>query len=167
MPPLRLIPLLLLAAAPPGFAENLVTNGDFSAGSAPWTLRIAPDCDASLVINEGEASVLVVAGAGSRRTINLEQHFVGPLRQGVTYLVSFDVRSDAPRPIDAVIRARNGDILGSAYGIPATPHRTREKFTYIHDAPDAPGRIAFRLGGQPGAIAIDNVVVEPAPAPTS
>lgn len=165
MPPLRLLPLLLLTAAPPGFAENLVTNGDFTAGAAPWSLRLAPGCEASLVINEGEASVLVVAGTSSRWTVNLEQPLSAPLRRGVTYLVSFEVRSDTPRPIDAVLRLPGGNILGSAYSIPVTTERRRESFSYAHAGEDSPCRIAFRLGGEPGAISIDNVVVEPAPAP--
>ena len=164
MPSFRSIPLLLLAATSCGLAENMVINGDFSAGAAPWNLRVAADSRATLVINEGEASVLVVASPDSRRTVNLEQNLVAPLRQGVTYRVSFDVRSDAPRAIDAVLRSSNGGILGAAYGIPATPQRTREKFTYTHKDADTAGSLSFRLGGQLGAVVIDNVVVEPLPA---
>lgn len=164
MPSFRLTPLLLISVATCGFAENLVVNGDFSAGVVPWNLRVSSEAKATLVINEGEASVLVVSGPEARRMVNLEQNLVAPLRQGVTYRVSFDLRSDAPRAIDAVLRSSNGGILGAAYGIPATPQLTREKFTYTHKDADTAGRLSFRLGGQPGAVVIDNVVVEALPA---
>lgn len=163
MNPFRLLPLALLAAHPLS-AENLVLNGDFSSSAvAPWILRVSAGCNATVVNNGGEASVLVVEGGSSRWTINLEQPLASPLRQGSRYLVSFDIRSDAPRSVDAVIRA-GGKILGSAYSIPVSAERRRESFAYTHAEEDTPARIAFRLGGHATAIAIDNVVVELAPA---
>lgn len=160
-PRLFLLPFL---AAPGAFAENLVRNGDFSGGAESWVLRLAPNTQATLVINEGEASILVVSSTASRWTINLEQALATPIRQGVTYQVSFDVRSDTPRPIDAVIRGRSGNILGAAYGIPTAPQRRQEGFTYVHKKDDTSVRLAFRLGGEATAITIDNVVFEPLPA---
>ena len=163
MPSLRLV-LLSLLVAHPACAENLVRNGDFSAGAEHWNLRLAAGHQASLVINEGEASILIVAGGSSRWTINLEQTFAAPFRQGVTYTISFDLRADTPRAIDAVLRARSGNILGASYRVPADPKIRRETFTYTHKEADGEAKLAFRLGGESTAIAIDNVVVEPAPA---
>lgn len=162
---LRLIALALFAAIPLS-AENLVLNGDFSAKEsiAPWILRVSAGCKATVVNNGGEASILVVEGGASRWTVNLEQPLSAPLRQGVRYAVSFDVRSDAPRRIDALIRAPGGPILGSAYSIPVSGERRRETFAYTHTGEDTPARIAFRLGGEAVALSIDNIVVEPVPA---
>ncbi len=122
MSSLRLLPLLLLAAHAAS-AENLVRNGDFASGVEHWQLRVAGGHQATFVVNEGEASVLVVEGGASRRTINLEQVLAVPLRQGVTYIVSFDLRADTPRAIDAAVRDRSGNILGAAYRLTADPQR--------------------------------------------
>lgn len=161
---LRLAAILLLLASPLAQAENLVRNGDFASDVSLWNLRLAPDAQATLVHNDGAASVLVIAGGSSRWTVNLEQLLAAPLRQGVTYTVAFDLRSDSPRAIDAVIRSRSGGILGSSYRIPADPQIRREQFTYTHKEADTEARIAFRLGGEATAVSIDNVVIEPVPA---
>lgn len=149
-------------------AENLVKNGDFANDTDGWSLRIPQktEVSATLARNEnGEASVLVINGGGSKAAVMLQQLLASPLVKDAVYVVEFDVRADAPKSFDAIFRSAENTILGGAYNLPADPAVTHHKFIYTHTSADSAGvKLTFRIGGNNIPVSFDNITVTRQPA---
>jgi endoglucanase len=83
--------LLSLMTSTLGFAQNLVTNGDFQTGAAaPWYNNAANVVDLGGGNFVNQANVL---GAGNPWDVNLSQEVL--LEDGKTYRFTFDAFTDA------------------------------------------------------------------------
>jgi hypothetical protein len=149
-------------------ADNLVKNGDFATDTDGWSLRVQQKAEvsATLARNEnGEASVLVINGGGSKAAVMLQQLLASPLVKDAVYVVEFDVRADAPKSFDAIFRSAENTILGGAYNLPSDPAVTHHKFTYSHTLADAAGvKLTFRIGGNNIPVSFDNITVTRQPS---
>lgn len=89
-----------------GFAQNIVTNGDFSGGLSSWTTYFADFAGVSGVVNasNNEANVTTLVGAGGQTWhVQLNQVLtstqISSLTAGQTYKITFDARGASARPV--------------------------------------------------------------------
>jgi hypothetical protein len=158
-PKLRLLAALLLCLAPAARAYNLITNDTFVSDTAPWSLHLGSGAVATLAPDDGWGRVAITIGGSSRSHVNLQHTLRDTLVSGVTYAITFDVKADAAKTIDAVVRNASGTVLGGSYGINISTTPVRRTITYAHAGADAiDARLAFRIGGDTTAVSIDNVV---------
>jgi hypothetical protein len=89
-----------------GFAQNIVTNGDFSSGLTSWTTYFADFAGVSGVVDasNNEANVTTIVGAGGQTWhVQLNQVLtptqISSLTAGQTYKITFDARGASARPV--------------------------------------------------------------------
>jgi hypothetical protein len=89
-----------------GFAQNIVTNGDFSGGLSSWTTYFADFAGVSGVVDatNNEANVTTIVGAGGQVWhVQLNQALtstqISSLTAGQTYKITFDARGAGARPV--------------------------------------------------------------------
>lgn len=151
--------LLTLITASLGFAQNLVTNGDFQTGSAaPWYNNAANvvDLGGGNFVNQAN-----IAAAGNPWDVNLSQDVV--LEDGKTYRFTFDAFTDAltgSRTIIAGLGQNNAPYAALTY----TPTLTSTPQTFSYDITINYGnavtdRVIFDMGAAVGYVFIDNVSV--------
>ncbi len=152
-----LLSVFLFAA--PVRALNLITNDTFISDTDPWSLQLAYGCAATLSNDNGWGRVAITTGGSSKSSVNLQHTLRETLVNGVTYTIAFDVRADASKSIDALVRTAAGSVIGGSYGIAVTPATARHTLTYTHTAADAvDARLSFRVGGDTIAVSVDKVV---------
>ncbi|MQP52622.1 MULTISPECIES: T9SS type A sorting domain-containing protein [unclassified Flavobacterium] len=151
--------LLSLMTCTLGFAQNLVTNGDFQTGTAaPWYNNAANVVDLGGGNFVNEANVL---GAGNPWDVNLSQDIV--LEDGKTYRFTFDAFTDATtgsRSIVAGLGQNNAPYASLTFNPTLTP--TLQTFSYditINYGDAVTDRVIFDLGAAVGFVFIDNVSV--------
>lgn len=136
---------------------NLLVNGDFQAGSAPWLVGV-DDNSSAPVVTDGNNTFYSfnVASAGQPFSVNLSQKL--EIIAEETYLLTFDAWSDVDRSIIAGIGLSGGSFANTS--VPVNINTTRT--TYIltltasgFGAPDA--RVLFDIGAEIGIVNIDNV----------
>jgi endoglucanase len=142
-------------AEPPAPSDNLVLNGDFSAGLAPWWIGGAATTDFS----DG-ACLAITSGGTNPWDVQLGQHNI-PTVLGKTYVWTFDARSTQPVTIQALLQRNGGDYatyFGSAVALtPVTQHYT---FTWTSAYSDTAASLVFQLGGLgTPTICVDNVAL--------
>ena len=151
--------LLTLITASLGFAQNLVTNGDFQTGSAaPWYNNAANvvDLGGGNFVNEAN-----IGAAGNPWDVNLSQDVV--LEDGKTYRFTFDAYTDlitGSRTIIAGLGQNNAPYAALTY----TPTLTSTPQTFSYDITINYGntvtdRVIFDMGAAVGYVFIDNVSV--------
>ena len=138
-------------------AGNLLTNGSFEAGSAPWIVGVN-DAAAAPVVTVADNTYYSenVTSAGNVYDVNVSQKV--EIIQGETYFLTFDAWSDTNRSIDAGIGLSADPWSNDKETIQITP--TRTTFTLTLDssgfgASDA--RVLFDIGGEVGEVNIDDV----------
>uniref|UniRef100_UPI004048E1D8 carbohydrate binding domain-containing protein n=1 Tax=Flavobacterium sp. TaxID=239 RepID=UPI004048E1D8 len=150
--------LLSLMTCTLGFAQNLVTNGDFQTGTAaPW-YGIAAN-----VVDQGgnfvnEANIL---GAGNPWDVNLSQEVL--LEDGKTYRFTFDAFTDAVTGSRTIV-AGLGQTGAPYASLTSTPTLTATPQTFSYDITIDYGdavtdRVIFDMGAATGYVFIDNVSV--------
>ncbi len=136
---------------------NLLTNGNFEAGSAPWIVGVNDAAPAPVVtVADNTYYSENVASAGNVYDVNVSQKV--EIIQGKTYFLTFDAWSDTNRSIDAGIGLSADPWSNDKETIQITP--TRTTFTLTLDsagfgALDA--RVLFDIGGEVGEVNIDDV----------
>ena len=140
------------------YAQELVTNGNFEAGTTGWS------GNALNVVTEGgnKYNFANVATAGAAYTVNLSQ--VLSLTAGKTYQLKFDAWSDRSRTIISGIGLNEGPWTAATKTI--TLGLTSQTFTLILVAPAtlANSRVIYDMGADVGVVGIDNVsLIEVAP----
>ncbi len=136
---------------------NLLTNGNFEAGSAPWIVGVNDAAPAPVVtVADNTYYSVNVASAGNVYDVNVSQKL--EIIQGETYFLTFDAWSDTNRSIDAGIGLSADPWSNDKETIQITP--TRTTFTLTLDssgfgASDA--RVLFDIGGEVGEVNIDDV----------
>ncbi|TAF10853.1 MAG: T9SS C-terminal target domain-containing protein [Flavobacteriia bacterium] len=151
--------LLSLMISSLGFAQNLVTNGDFQTGTAaPWYNNAANvvDLGGGNFLNQAN-----VQGVGNPWDVNLSQEIL--LDNGKTYNFTFDAFTDAitgSRTILAGLGQTGAPYSSLTYTTTLTA--TPQTFTYqitINYGNAVPDRVIFDLGAALGYVFIDNVSV--------
>jgi hypothetical protein len=138
-------------------AGNLLTNGNFEAGSAPWIVGVNDAAPAPVVtVADNTYYSENVTSAGNVYDVNVSQKV--EIIQGKTYFLTFDAWSDTNRSIDAGIGLSADPWSNDKETIQITP--TRTTFTLTLDssgfgASDA--RVLFDIGGEVGEVNIDDV----------
>ena len=151
--------LLSLMISSLGFAQNLVTNGDFQTGTAaPWYNNAANvvDLGGGNFVNQAN-----VGGAGNPWDVNLSQDVL--LDNGKTYTFTFDAFTDATTGTRTIVAGlgQNNAPYSSLTSTP-TLTSTPQTFTYqitINYGNAVPDRVIFDLGAAAGYVFIDNVSV--------
>ena len=85
-----------------GAAGNLVTNGDFSSGSAGWTFNAWSGSGTGSVVN-GEYNISIGSPASRSHDIQLVQNSLY-LEKGMSYRVSFDAYSSVNRTLEVNVQ---------------------------------------------------------------
>ncbi|MEV4945594.1 glycoside hydrolase family 6 protein [Streptomyces sp. NPDC053755] len=144
-------------AAPPGPAlyGELVVNGGFSAGLAPWWAT----ANASATTTGGALRATVEAGLGDPWATMAAQGGI-TLRKGATYTLSFDAKASRATQIATTVQLADAPYtatLTRTLGVDATTRRFSWTFTSGLDT--AAGQITFQLGNQSARtdITLDNV----------
>ncbi|MEM6516860.1 MAG: carbohydrate binding domain-containing protein [Bacteroidota bacterium] len=138
---------------------NLLTNGDFEAGSDSWIIGVDDSNPAPVVTVDGNTYYSVdVTAAGNAFDVNVSQKL--EIIQDETYTLTFDAWSDVNRSIIAGIGLSGGDFSNTS----ETVNITTEIITYSltltatgFGALDA--RVLFDSGAEVGLVNIDNVVL--------
>ena len=160
------------AGASGGVSTNLVTNGTFDSVTDPWWSNASGTtenpADISLAVTNGQLCGTMTTGGGK----NVWDVIIGlsglSLVANQYYHISFTVSADANR----TIKAKTG--LGVApytdyflKSIDATPTPQTIDYTYLNLRTDPTAQFQFQIGKTVGSVCIDNVVIEPVPAPTT
>ena len=136
---------------------NLLTNGNFEAGSAPWIVGVN-DAEAAPVVTVADNTYYSrnVTAAGNVYDVNVSQKV--EIIQGKTYFLTFVAWSDTNRSIDAGIGLSADPWSNDKETINITP--TKTTFTLTLEASDfgaTNARVLFDIGGEVGEVNIDDV----------
>ena len=136
---------------------NLLTNGNFEAGSAPWIVGV-DDAEAAPVVTVADNTYYSrnVTAAGNVYDVNVSQKV--EIIQGKTYFLTFVAWSDTNRSIDAGIGLSADPWSNDKETINITP--TKTTFTLTLEASDfgaTDARVLFDIGGEVGEVNIDDV----------
>ena len=136
---------------------NLVTNGDFQAGSASWLVGVDDNSAAPVVTENGNTYYSVsVATAGNPYDVNMSQKL--EIIDGNTYTLVFDAWSDTDRNVVAGIGLSGAPWSNTTETVAINTTRTTYSVTVAasgYGAPDA--RVLFDVGADTGMVNIDNV----------
>lgn len=157
----------LVANFTPDAGTNLVTNGDFSAGSTGWgSLNLASGTDAAATVDftSGKA-VVTITGAGTLGWhIQLAQSGIA-FDSGVTYVLTFDASASAARTLSVDFSTgANSDtskawkwVGGGSVSLTTTTTNFSMEVTALRSAPS--GVLQLGLGGATPTVTIDNVIL--------
>jgi len=151
-------------------SANLVTNGTFDTVADPWWSHASTTtenpADIALAVTNGQLCATMTAGGK-----NVWDVIIGlsglALVQNQYYHVSFSVSADANRTIKA--KTGLGDAPYTDYflkSIDATATPQTIDYTYLNLRNDPTAQFQFQIGKTPGTVCVDNIVIEPVPAPT-
>ena len=151
--------LLTLMTCSLGFAQNLVTNGDFQTGTAaPWYNNAANvvDLGGGNFVNQAN-----VGSAGNPWDVNLSQEVL--LEDGKTYKFTFDAFTDATTGSRTIV-AGLGQTGAPYASLTSTPTLTATPQTFSYNITIDYGnavtdRVIFDMGAATGFVFIDNVSV--------
>jgi hypothetical protein len=136
---------------------NLLTNGNFEAGSAPWIVGVN-DTEAAPVVTVADNTYYSrnVTSAGNVYDVNVSQKV--EIIQGKTYFLTFVAWSDTNRSIDAGIGLSADPWSNDKETIQISP--TKTTFTLTLEASNfgaTDARVLFDIGGEVGEVNIDDV----------
>jgi len=145
---------------------NLLSNGDFTAGSENWGTFITRGGGAEFVVEEGVGNFNIISTGTDDYSVQL-YYDEFPLKMGGVYEFSFDICSTIPRNIQARIQLNGGDY--SAYIeelVDITEEMQSFAFTFEMSESDPLPRLCFNLGTPKGGeayekhtVTIDNIAV--------
>jgi endo-1,4-beta-xylanase len=163
-------------AGAPAMSTNLVTNGTFETTASPWWSNASSTdenpADITLAIADGQLCATMTAGGK-----NVWDEIIGlsgvALVKNQYYHVSFTVTADAPRKIKfktGLGTAPYSDYFIEPVDVTATPTTATPQlvdYTYLNLRDDPMAQFQFQIGGTGGVVCVDNVVLEPVPAPAT
>jgi len=133
---------------------NILTNGEFECGQAPWVLQLQSgaaatiEIDTSAGISNGAAAVVTVETGGSADWhIQLQQPF--PVDSGHTYIVYFTAQTtQASMPISAYFQQNQDPWQVYSSGVSATVETLQEygPFEFESAVTDHSAYVRFNLG---------------------
>ncbi len=132
-------------AAPIG--ENMLSNGDFSAGVDPW-LTFCQDGDCAISVNGDGALDVDIKSLGTVAHGVQLYHDGFSLEEGCVYKLSFDAKSDIDRKIELRFQLNGGDY--HAYFleyVEVGPENTPYEYTFtMGETTDPAPRFCFNMG---------------------
>ena len=147
---------------------NLLSNGDFSAGSENWGTYITKAGIAEFSVVEGVGTFDITATGTEDYSVQL-YYDEFPLKVGGVYEFSFDMASDMPRTGSARIQLNGGDYKGYVEDtFEITTEMQGYSYTFEMEDTDPLPRLCFNLGTPKGMdayedhhkIMIDNIEVK-------
>ena len=147
---------------------NLLSNGDFSAGSENWGTYITKAGIAEFTVVEGVGTFDIRATGTEDYSVQL-YYDEFPLKVGGIYEFSFDIASDMPRIGSARIQLNGGDYKGYVEALfDITTEMQSFSYTFEMDDTDPLPRLCFNLGTpkemkpyeEHHVVTIDNVEVK-------
>lgn len=153
MKKINILTLVTLLFASLGFAQELVTNGDFETGDATgWSGNAA-----NVVTENGNSyNAANVETAGNPYDVNLSSGL--SLTPGATYTLTFDAWSDTDRTLIAGIGLYEAPWSNTSETV--TLSTTSQTFTLTLTATgdvNSNSRVLFDMGAATGFVGIDNV----------
>lgn len=145
--------------------ENMVRNGDFSAGQAPWTFACGGSAAAQWAVEEGRAHVKIGNGGQDNYSLRLIQDGLKLVR-GETYVLDFDAGATTARLIEVKVNQKNvGSYwdyskMGPVYLAAARQSLVMKHFAhrFVMDSPtDLDGCIEINMGSDNADVYLDNV----------
>jgi len=143
-----------------GENKNLVTNGNFVAGNAGWSIGWWGGAG-STAYADSTFTAVITAGGTEPWNVQLSQAGI-PLVNGHNYELLFDVAASHDRVISPNVGMASGAYTSYANWNPLgiTTARTRHRLTFtMAQASDASSRLEFNLGTDTGTVALRNVVL--------
>ncbi|HYF61972.1 MAG TPA: glycoside hydrolase family 9 protein, partial [Herpetosiphonaceae bacterium] len=128
------------AALPP---SNLLINGDFSAGFAPWwsTATVAPDA------SSGELAAAITNGGANPWDAIVGQNNIA-LQQGQVYTIELDLRASTPLTIILKLQQEGPPYAGYfQQNIPLTTGTQHFQYVFTAPASDEAAAFQFQIGG--------------------
>ncbi len=147
--------------------DNMVKNGDFSAGLENWSLFLDKGGSAELTDGGGEAAIKIVSCGSEDYSVQL--YYDGfKLETGGVYRFAFEARSDIERQASARLQLNGGSYTGYAEGtfdLSKEMQTFEIKFAMTQGTDRAP-RLCFNIGTPKGldvlpgnTVYIDNVEI--------
>ena len=125
---------------------NLLSNGDFSAGSENWGTYITKAGVAEFSVVEGVGTFDIIATGTEDYAVQL-YYDEFPLKLGGVYEFSFEIASDMPRIGSARIQLNGGDYKGYVEDtFDITQEMQSFSYTFEMDDTDPLPRLCFNLG---------------------
>lgn len=163
----KVISLVCCATVASFGATELIKNGDFSGGTANWSIQdqeawYTGNAETNLTIQNGEAIVTPVVLGQNEWESSIYQSGIS-LTQGKTYECSFDVRllnpTDGYRPITFYIKG-DYNTVGNvsyfiSYGFPISSSHPTFRFTMVNPS-DKNAKLEINLGQTLKSIVFDN-----------
>ena len=146
-------------ALPAGPSTELITNGDFEAGSASWLIGVDDNSMAPVTTENGNTFYSVdVTSANPTQPflVNVSQKL--EIIQDETYVLTFDAWSNVERSIIAGIGLSGGNFANNSQPVNINTEVNRYALVLTaggFGAPDA--RVLFDLAAEIGTVNIDNV----------
>jgi hypothetical protein len=139
---------------------NLLLNGDFAQGTAPWTLALAGTAVATWNTANGSAYIDITSAGGALADIQLRQPGLR-LIQGKEYVLEFDAWSVASRLIEIRVQQNQSPFTTYKLANPSlTPVRRRFSYPFTMASPtDLDARLAFNLGASSTDVFLDDAVL--------
>jgi hypothetical protein len=145
---------------------NMIMNGEFTCGGTPWgSLNIQSGAaatvtyDSSQIIAQGEAAVVTVTNGGTADWhVQLHQPF--PIDSGATYEISFAAMVTEPRTITIEFQENTGSYtIHNSASVSLESSDIYGPFIWEAPVTDPTNYFRFCLGGSPGTIWIDQVII--------
>ncbi len=136
---------------------NLVVNGDFEAGAAPWIVGVDDNTPAPVITEGGNSFYSVnVMTAGNPFDVNMSQKL--EIVDGTTYTMTFDAWSDTDRSIIAGIGLSGDPWSNDVETVNINTTRTTYTITISAEGWGAiDARVLFDVGAETGMVNIDDV----------
>jgi hypothetical protein len=136
---------------------NMVVNGNFENGAAPWIVGVDDNAPANVVNTNGNNHYYVnVAAAGNAWEVNMSQKL--EIVDGESYILTFDAWSDRSRDILAGIGLSGDPWSNDAKAVTIGTNRITYSVTVSAAGWGAPNaRVLFDMGAAAGEVYIDNV----------
>ena len=160
------------AGGAPAVSSNLVTNGTFDGASyEPWwgyaTTTTENPADQTLAVTNGQLCATMTAAGKNVWDVGIGLSPVA-LKPNQYYHISFSVSADANHTIK--FKTGFGADPYTDYFIKTvavTPTAQTVDYTYLNLRDDAMAQFQFQIGKTPGTVCVDNIVIEPVPAPAT
>jgi hypothetical protein len=151
-----------------GIPGDLIVNGGFEVGVAPWQLalhdpaalaRSSPD-RAQLRVGRSSLRIEITSGSDSRAGIALEQHGL-QIAGDSRYVVRLFARAEAGREIRVAVRNSAGTTYGGRV-FAVTPTWTALELRFTALTSDPAGTLEVDLGRSTATVWLDAISVTPA-----
>lgn len=142
------------------FQGGLVTNGDFTAGTAPWTFGVASPIGSNLLVTQNGNTYfsINVAAVGNPFDVNLSQIGIN-MTQGTTYRLTFDAWSDVNRSMIVGIGLSGNPFTNQTVTRNLTTSVQNFSIDLVANFTSPNSRVIFDMGAALGKVNIDNVTL--------